>query len=126
MNQIEVNKKYLHLNRRKKQKHIMKTAFSLINKYLNYAHIYCSYDVSKKVLIFNSDAFVPVNVHYNKKLVLENFSGITFSKDLNVIQLSKQLKLYANPFNTEKLTFINSITKDTIKQHVYVNFIDTK
>ena len=126
MNQIHQNKKYVHLNRRKRQKRIVKTAFSLINKYLNYAHIYCSYDVSKKVLNFNSDAFIPINLHYGNRLLLENFSGITFSEDLNVIQSSKQLQLDVNLFVPEKLTFINSITKDTIKQHVYVNFIDSK
>ena len=126
MNLIETEKKYIHLNRRKRQNRIVKTAFSLINEYLNYAHIYCSYDVSKKVLNFNSDAFIPVNVHYNNKLVLENFSGITISEDLNAMQSYTQLTLDANPFIPEKLTFINSITKDTIKQHVYVNFIDSK
>jgi hypothetical protein len=126
MNQIEEHKKHLHLNRRKRQKHIMQTAFSLINKYLNYAHIYCSYDVSKKLLNFNSDAFIPIDLHYGNKLLLGNFSGINFSEDLNIIQTSKQLQLDVNLFVPEKLTFINSITKDTIKQHVYVNFIDSK
>ena len=78
------------------------------------------------MLNFNSDAFIPINLHYGNKLLLENFSGITFSEDLNVIQSSKQLQLDVNLFVPEKLTFINSITKDTIKQHVYVNFIDSK
>ena len=125
MNLIEEDKRYIHLNRAKRQKHIVKTAFSLISKYLNYAHIYCTYDKSKKQLSFNADSFCPIDVYYNDKLLLANHSGINFTEDLKLIQSNKELKIGVNHFNEKKVMFINSITKDTIKQHVYVNFIDS-
>ena len=111
--------------KQRRQKHIVKTAFSLISKYLNYAHIYCTYDKSKKQLSFNADSFCPIDVYYNDKLLLANHSGINFTEDLKLIQSNKEFKIGVNQFNEKKLMFINSITKDTIKQHVYVNFIDS-
>lgn len=108
-----------------KQLSIVSTMFNLSKDYLNYGHIYGSYDTEKKELHLFQDAFVPVQIYYKKrKINHQDTYGLELNQHLKIVNRYHKYKIKESDFDPKKLVFINSLTKDTIT-HVHLNYINT-
>lgn len=107
-----------------KQIEIVNTMLKLSNDYLNYAHVYGSYDKEKKELHLFQDAFVPLRIYYGKSRIDTKNYGIEFDSQLNAINRYHTYSMNLSDIDLKKLIFINDLTKDTIT-HVHLNYINT-
>lgn len=108
---------------KQKQIEILETIIDLASKYLNYCHIYGTYDVySKEVEIF-TDAFSSIKILKKDSLIATNVNGINLNKDLEFYYNYEKYKIQS--FSKEDFIFVNNTTKDTITDHVYFNYMNS-
>ncbi|MGB0391041.1 MAG: CotH kinase family protein, partial [Salibacteraceae bacterium] len=97
----------------------------LASKYLNYGHVYGSFNMSNNELDFIVDAFCRVRVVYKDKEEIDTvFNGIGFTPSLDFISKNGIVKFNEDSIRIKKIKFINTITGDTLlKKHVHINEI---
>ena len=109
----------------KRQKQIVNNTLNLFNDYINYAHIYSSYDKNNNTLEIISDAFSPINFHYSylsAKIDKLNFNGILLNDDLTFKYDTLKINFKNVAFNIDSVLFTNSITNKIIpKNKIYIN-----
>lgn len=108
---------------KQQQIEILKTTLDLSNKYLDYCHIYGTYDVFTKEVEILTDAFSSIKIFKKDSLFANNVNGINLSKDLEFNYNYEKYKIQS--FSKEDFTFINNITKDTVTDHVYFNYMNS-
>lgn len=125
MLRCESRRNYDHEKRN--QISVANTTLDLGKQYLNYGHIYGSYDSITNNLHLLVDAFVPINIYHEKsELKKLNVNGIELDSELNLLYNYQSIVTDSKNFKLKKLKFINSLTKDTIdKKHIHINIINT-
>jgi hypothetical protein len=115
------NEKYKSI--KKEQISIIKQTINVAKKYIDYGHIYGSFNLSDSTLNLISDAFCAVKITSKNNLFVEKIiNGIEFDKKLNIKYQYSDFKIKKHKI--EDLVFINMVTKDTIKkEHIYINNI---
>jgi len=111
---------------RLEQDRIVKTMMDMARKYIDYGHIYGSYDSLAGKLHLAPDAFA--GVHLVDTLtggVERDLRGIGFDADLNITHRRIAIDARDGRFHPRNLLFVNAITGDTIRKgHVHINRID--
>jgi hypothetical protein len=108
---------------KQQQIEILETTLELANKYLNYCHIYGTYDVYTNEVEILTDAFSSIKILKKDSLIASNVNGIILNKHLEFNYCYEKYKVQS--FSREDFTFINNITKDTIIEHVYFNYMNS-
>ena len=105
---------------------LFKTIIILAKKYLEYGHIYGSYDHINKKLYIMADAFCPLKIIYNPTNYYQsNINGIGLDINLDINYNYKEFNMDIDNFKLGKLIFINMITEDTIPNNkIYINHIN--
>lgn len=94
-------------------------------KYLNYAHVYGSFNLSDSTLNVITDVFCQVMIS-SKKGLFNNclVNGIYFDHKLDIKYNFTDIPFKNNFWSIEDLIFINNITKDTINpEHIHINTV---
>jgi hypothetical protein len=117
------NEKYKSIKR--EQISIIKQTINVAKNYIDYGHIYGSFNLSDSTLNLISDAFCTVKITSKNNLFEEQIiNGIEFDKKLNLKYKYTDIQIKNKNYKTEDLVFINLVTKDTIKvEHIYINNI---
>jgi hypothetical protein len=102
---------------------ILETTFDFANKYLNYCHIYGTYDVFTKEIEILTDAFSSIKILKKDSLIANHVNGINLNKDLEFNYNYEKYKIQS--FSKEDFIFINNVTKDTITDHIYFNYMNS-
>jgi hypothetical protein len=102
---------------------ILETTFDFANKYLNYCHIYGTYDVFTKEIEILTDAFSSIKILKKDSLIANHVNGINLNKDLELNYNYEKYKIQS--FSKEDFIFINNVTKDTITDHIYFNYMNS-
>ena len=109
----------------KRQKQIVNNKLNLFNDYINYGHIYGSYDKNNNILEIISDAFSPINFHYSylsSKIDKLDFNGILLNDDLTFKYDTLKINFKNVDFNIDSVLFTNSITNKLIPRNkIYIN-----
>jgi len=108
---------------KKQQIEILEATLDIANKYLNYCHIYGTYDIFTKDVEILTDAFSSIKILKKDSLIANHVNGINLNKDLEFNYNYEKYNIQS--FSKEDFIFINNITKDTIKDHVYFNFMNS-
>lgn len=121
-----VNSRRVYDLRKKRQLQILKSTFQLGKEYIDYGHIYMSYDSVSKELSLLIDAYAPINVIDDEgNELLNKVNGIGFDADFKPIYNYQTININDSNFTPKKLFFVNDLTKDTLKKkHIYLNYID--
>ena len=91
--------------------------------YLNYAHVYGSFNLSNRTLNLITDAFCQVKISSIQNQSDIYFSnGIGFDSELNINYQFTEIPFKNKEWDMENLIFINTITKDTINSNkIHIN-----
>lgn len=108
---------------KQKQIQVIERTIDLASKYLNYCHIYGTYNVYTNELEILTDAFSSIKILKKDSLITPNVNGINLNKDLDFYYNYEKYKIKC--FSEEDFIFVNNTTKDTIKDHVYFNFMNS-
>ena len=108
---------------KQQQIEILEATLDIANKYLNYCHIYGTYDIFTKDVEILTDAFSSIKILKKDSLIANHVNGINLNKDLEFNYNYEKYNIQS--FSKEDFIFINNITKDTIKDHVYFNFMNS-
>jgi hypothetical protein len=109
---------------KKKQITAVQTLIDQAAKYIHYAHIYGTFDPTKKELTLLFDSFSPLHLSgTDSTLNLRQVRGIEFNAQLSAHHSYKTITLPQADFHPRNLIFINEITQDTLRQHIYINRI---
>ena len=108
---------------KQQQIEILEATLDIANKYLNYCHIYGTYDIFTKDIEILTDAFSSIKILKKDSLIANHVNGINLNKDLEFNYNYEKYNIQS--FSKEDFIFINNITKDTIKDHVYFNFMNS-
>ena len=108
---------------KQQQIEILETTFDFANKYLNYCHIYGTYDVFTKEIEILTDAFSSIKILKKDSLIDNHINGINLNKNLEFKYNYEKYKIQS--FSKEDFIFINNVTKDTIVDHVYFNYMNS-
>jgi hypothetical protein len=110
-----------------KQVEIVESLLTIAEEYINYTHVYGTYDTDKREITFLLDAFTPIKVAYkNKFIAAEPIFGIEFDQKLKLNYNYRKIKISEDNFKPKQLVFINALTHDTIKKHIHFNKINSK
>jgi hypothetical protein len=107
----------------KQQLEVFSSMCDYAEKYINYAHIYGSFNLSDSNLNMIADAFCQVKI-LSKQNLIHNYytNGIGFDNELNIKYQYIDIPIKNRDLEMENLIFINNITKDTINPgHIYIN-----
>jgi len=109
------------------QKDVVKEMLKYGSDYINYTHIYGSYDYISHNLSLIVDAFVPIDISYKEENILRsNVIGIQLDPSLNLKYNKQIINIESEEFNSKELVFINKITGDTVsRKHIFINLIST-
>ena len=105
----------------KQQLEVFSSICKYASSYLNYAHVYGSFNLTDSSLNVITDAFSQVRIsskHNQNNECLVN--GINFDWGLNIQYKYTEIPFKGNDKLVEDLIFINNVTKDTIDR-VYIN-----
>jgi hypothetical protein len=125
----------LHTNRSRRKYYIkkleqielVKSTLSLANEYLNYAHVYGSYDSTSRQLNVLIDAFSSFSIHHKTKGKLVNHvHGISFDRELNQTYNYKVIEDLSDTFRLKDIFFVNNVTGDTLSKHIHLNYTNSK
>jgi hypothetical protein len=108
---------------KQKQIQIIERTIDLASKYLNYCHIYGTYDVYVNEVEILIDAFSSIKILKKDSLIAPDVNGINLNKDLDFYYNYEKYKIQS--FSKEDFIFVNNITKDTITDHVYFNYMNS-
>ena len=110
-----------------KQIEIVESLLTIAEEYINYTHVYGTYDKDKREITFLLDAFAPIKIAYkNKVIASEPIFGIEFDEKLKLKYNYQKIKISEDNFKPKQLVFINALTEDTIKKHIHFNKINSK
>jgi hypothetical protein len=105
----------------KQQLEVFSKMCDFAKKYLNYGHVYGSFNISDSTLSMITDAFCQVKISSNENKFKDYLiNGIKFDQDLDIFYNYTKIPFKGKNWKMEDLIFINSITKDTIK-NIYIN-----
>ena len=83
--------------------------------------MYGSFNISDSTLNMITDAFCQVKISSNENKFKDYLiNGIKFDQDLDIYYNYSKIPFKGKNWKMEDLIFINSITKDTIK-NIYIN-----
>ena len=107
----------------KQQLEVFSQMCNYAKDYLNYAHVYGSFNLSNRTLNLITDAFCQVKISSIQNQSDIYFSnGIGFDSELNINYQFTEIPFKNKEWDMENLIFINMITKDTIKSNkIYIN-----
>jgi hypothetical protein len=110
-----------------KQLEIANSLLTIAQDYINYTHIYGTYDKDKKEITILLDAFSPIRIASKINTIqTKSIFGIEFNEKLKLNYRIQTFKVQDEKFKPKDLIFINELTKDTIKKHIHFNKIDSK
>jgi hypothetical protein len=123
-----VNSRRVYDLKKKHQLRIMQATLDIGKEYIDYGHVYMSYDSISEELSLLIDAYSPINViDKNGKVILNKINGIEFDSSFKPIYNYQTIKINDNAFLPQQLVFVNATTKDTLsKKFIYINYIDKK
>tara|TARA_B110000971_G_scaffold70986_1_gene72800 strand:- start:1271 stop:2887 length:1617 start_codon:yes stop_codon:yes gene_type:complete len=102
---------------------ILETTLDLANQYLNYSHIYSTYDVFTKDFEILSDAFSSIKIIKNDSVIASQLNGISLKNNLEFNYSYKKFKI--KNFSEDDFIFINNVSSDTIKDHIFFNYMNS-
>tara|TARA_B100001287_G_scaffold9437_1_gene7301 strand:+ start:17447 stop:19066 length:1620 start_codon:yes stop_codon:yes gene_type:complete len=105
----------------KQQCEVFSSMCSYAKNYLDYAHVYGSFNLTDSTLNVITDAFSQVEISLCKNKP-NNYlvNGITFNNDLEMKYNYQEISLKGKNCKVNDIIFKNNITKDTIRK-VYIN-----
>jgi hypothetical protein len=124
MLQTNRSRRNYHINKLE-QIELVNTTLSLAKDYLNYAHVYGSYDSSSHELNLLIDAFSSFSIQHSKGILVNKTHGITFDKEFNFNYNYELLDDLPDSFDLDDMFFVNNITGDTITDHIHINYISS-
>ena len=102
---------------------ILEPTLDLANQYLNYSHIYSTYDVFTKDFEILSDAFSSIKIIKNDSVITSQLNGISLKNNLEFNYSYKKFKI--KNFSEDDFIFINNVSSDTIKDHIFFNYMNS-
>ena len=105
----------------KQQLEVFSKMCGFAKKYLNYGHVYGSFNISDSTLNIITDAFCQVRISSKENQFKDYLTnGIKFDRELDIYYNYTKIPFKGKNWKIEDLIFINSITNDTIKR-IYIN-----
>ena len=83
---------------------------------------YCRLLVKKEIEIL-TDAFSSIKILKKDSLIANYINGINLNKELEFNYNYEKYKIQS--FSKEDFIFINNVTKDTIIDHIYFNYMNS-
>jgi len=121
MESVDKHQKFSYDKDIKEQNKKLIFLFSKFEKYIRYCHIYGTYYINSKTIRLQIDNYSSVDIFLKGKKIKSNYFGINFSPNLS--QSNSSLKIQ-NVQNLNDIAFVNAITKDTIRNSIYINKIN--
>jgi hypothetical protein len=123
------NSYYHHGKEENKQFEVVNSILEICRQYLDYTHVYGSYDKSKNRIDLIIDSYVPVTVIDTTRNVImsRSWRGIELDNQLNDIYNELRLDNLLDTLQRSDLIFINDLTGDTVSaERVHINRISSK
>lgn len=90
-------------------------------EYLDYNHVYGTYDSTQSALRLQVESFVPVKINLNDSITLyESYLGVSFGKDLSTIYHPLTLKV-DDEVKLKDFYLVNLVNDDTVGKHIHIN-----
>jgi hypothetical protein len=121
MESVNKHEKFAYNKAIKEQNTKIKFIFSKFEKYIRYCHIYGTYYIKSKMLRLQIDNYSAVDIFLKGNQIKKNYFGISYSPKLEQSNNTLNIK---NIKNLNDIVFVNAITKDTIRNAIYINRIN--
>ena len=108
---------------KQKQIEILEKTLELANKYLTYCHIYGTYDVFTNEVEILTDAFSSIKIFKKDSLIANQVNGVNLNNELDFEYNYEIFK--TKSFSVEDFIFVNNVSKDTVKDHIYFNYMNS-
>ena len=121
MESVNKHQKFAYDKDIKEQNKKLNFLFSKFEKYIRYCHIYGTYYIKSKMLRLQIDNYSAVDIFLKGNQIKKNYVGISYSPKLEQSNNTLNIK---NIKNLNDIVFVNAITKDTMRNAIYINKIN--
>lgn len=91
-------------------------------EYLDYCHVYGTYDSTRSIMKLNVESFVPVQINMDDSIILkEVYRGMSFGKNLTHNYHPLTLNLDQDKFRFKDIYLVNLVNGDTMGKHIHLN-----
>lgn len=90
-------------------------------EYLDYNHVYGTYDSTQSLLLLNLESYVPLQINYGDSIIWNQHMGISIIENLQTQYNPLALELDFDSVDLDEIYLVNLVNADTVGKHIHLN-----